>query len=213
MEMDFELTDAENKIKKEMKHFMALIIMSIAFGGIAMAFAISSITVNGLALKASDSTQVLNSVSNMAIGFVVAGLALWFIISTAEVMSRFEEIQEVKDDEKELPHEILTTRIINLIGLYREKKPQIKRMILVSKIAGICFFANAFIQTVILILNFNTGSIMLFSAVVGILVSVVMGVVGFFLPASFNKYAVCWDERILKSAEAEKKIASFMEAP
>ena len=44
MEMNIELAPAETKIKKEMKHFMALTVMSIAFGGIALAFAISSIT-------------------------------------------------------------------------------------------------------------------------------------------------------------------------
>jgi hypothetical protein len=37
MEMDIELTNAETKIKKEMKHFMALTIMSLVFGVMAMA--------------------------------------------------------------------------------------------------------------------------------------------------------------------------------
>lgn len=211
--MTLERTDAETNIKKEMKHFMALTVMSIAFGGIAMALAISSITVNGLALKTDDSTQVLNTISNIAVSFVVAGLGLWFLISTAEVMSRFDEIQEEKNEELKSSHEMLTTRIIQLIGLYREKKPQIKRMILVSKIAGICFFANALLQSVNLTLTYTTDILALSSAVGGILVSVVMGAIGFMLPSSFKKHAVCWDERILKSTEAEKKIASFLEEP
>jgi hypothetical protein len=40
-----------------------------------------------------------------------------------------------------------------------------------------------------------------------------MGVVGFFLPSSFHKYAMCWDERLMHSDDVEKKILSFMEEP
>jgi hypothetical protein len=213
MEMDLDLTTTETKIKKEMKHFMALNVMSIAFGGIALAFAISALTVNGLALKTADSTMLLNSFSTIGVSLIVACLALWFIISTAEVLSKFEDIQEDKNGEMSLPHEKLTERIVKLIGLYREEKPQIKRMILVSKIAGVCFFANALLQTIVLFLNLNSGSITLISAIGGILVSFIMGVIGFFLPSSFHKYSVCWDERLIKSDDVEKEILSFMEEP
>lgn len=212
MEMDLELTSTEKKIKKEMKHFMALNVMSIAFGGVAMALAISSLTVNALSLmKMADSINLLHVFSNIGISLVVGVVAFWFIISTAEVLSKFEEIQEEKNGEKNLAGEKLTERIIRLMGLYREERPQIKRMILVSKIAGICFLANALIQTVLLALNVNSGSVELAPAIGGILASLVMGVVGFFLPSSFRKYAVCWDQRLLKSGDVEKKIVSFME--
>jgi hypothetical protein len=201
MEMNVELKATETKIKKEMKHFMALNVMSIAFGGIA------------LALKTTDPTTLLNLFSNIGISLVVAGLAFWFLISSAEVLSKFEEIQEEKNSELAPSREKLTERIVKLIGLYREKKPQIRRMILVSKIAGVCFFANALIQTVMLVQNLNAGSVAFASAIGGILVSVVMGAVGFFLPSSFHKYAMCWDERLMHSDDVEKKILSFMEEP
>ncbi len=212
MEMDLEVINTEKKIKKEMKHFMALNVMSIAFGGIAMALAISSLTVNALSLlQKADSIHLLNVFSNIGISLVVGVLALWFIISTAEVLSKFEEIQEENNGEKNHAGEKLTTRIIRLMGLYREERPQIKRMILVSKIAGICFLANAFIQTVLLAFNASSGSVALAPAIGGILMSLVMGIVGFFLPFSFRKYSVCWDQRLLKSGDVEAKIASFME--
>lgn len=207
-----ELTNTETKIKKEMKHFMALNVMSIAFGGIALAFAISSLTVNALSLiSTNDSLNLFNLLSNIAISLVVAVFAFWFVISNAEVLSKFEEIQEEKDGEKNFVGEKLTERIIRLIGLYREERPQIKRMILGSKIAGICFLANALIQTILLAINVNSGSVELAPAIGGILVSCIMGVVGFFLPSSFHKYAVCWDERVLKSEDVGRNIASFME--
>ncbi|MBN2600306.1 MAG: hypothetical protein JXA75_07175 [Candidatus Thermoplasmatota archaeon] len=213
MEMNLELKATETKIKKEMKHFMALNVMSIAFGGIALALAISALTVNALALRTTDFTTLLNLFSNIGISFVVAGLAFWFLISSADVLSKFEEIQEEKNGELTPSREKLTERVVKLIGLYREKKPQIRRMILVSKIAGLCFFANALIQTVMLIPNLNSSSVVFATAIGGIIVSVVMGVVGFFLPSSFHKYAVCWDERLIHSDDVEKKILSFMEEP
>jgi len=213
MEMDLELTNTEKKIKKEMKHFMALNVLSIAFGGIALAFAISSLTVNVLALKSTDSVSLLNVFSNIGISLVVACLALWFIVSTAEVLSKFDDIQGEKNGENFFSRETLTERIVKLIGLYREEKPQIKRMILVSKIAGICFLVNALVQTILLAFNLSTGDVSVAPAIGGILVSLVMGIVGFFLPSSFRKYSVCWEERLFRSNEVEKQIASFMEEP
>jgi hypothetical protein len=210
MEMDLEIANTEIKIKKEMKHFMALTVMSIAFGGIAMAFAISSITTNAFALTTTISNIFLN-IPLIAISLIVAALALYYIISTAEILSKFDEIQEDETGERNQTREKLTERIIKLMDLYRDEKPQINRMILISKIAGVCFLANALIQTAILIFNLTAGTAVVIPAVGGIIVCIVMSAVGFFLPFSFRKYAVCWDERLVRSIEAEKKIASFME--
>ncbi|MCX6662606.1 MAG: hypothetical protein NTY91_08680 [Euryarchaeota archaeon] len=210
MEMDLELTNTETKIKKEMKHFMALTIMSLAFGAMAMAFAIATITTNVLALTKTISNMYFVLVS-LVIGFIVAFFALRYVISSAEVFSKFDEIQDEKTGEKNLPREKLTEYIVKLMALYRDEKPQIKRMMLVSKIAGVCFYANALFQTAILGFNLYTGTADLIPAVGGILVSAVMGTVGFFLPFSFLKYAVCWENRLAKSRDAEKRIASFME--
>ena len=212
MEMDLELTNTETKLKKEMKHFMALVVMSIAFGGMAMAFAISSITTNAFALTTTISNIFLN-VLLIAISFIVAYLAIRYIISTVEVFDKFDEIQEDEVGEKNRTREKLTERIVKLMSLYRDEKPQIKRMILISKIAGVCFLANALIQTATLIFNLTTGTAEVIPAVGGIIVSIVMSAVGFFIPSSFRKYSVCWDERLVRSIEAEKKIASFMEEP
>jgi len=212
MEMDLELTHTETKLKKEMKHFMALAIMSLAFGAMAMAFAIATITTNGLALTKTISNIYLNLVS-LVIGFIVAYFSLRYVISSAEVLSKFDEIQDEKIGEKNLPHEKLTGYIVKLLVLYRDEKPQIKRMMFISKIAGVCFFANALFQTALLGFNLYTGTTNLIPAVGGILVSTVMGLVGFFLPFSFLKYSVCWDDRLAKSKEAEIRIASFMEEP
>jgi len=210
MEIELELTNTEKKIKKEMKHFMALNVMSLAFGAMAMAFAIATITTNVFALTKTISNIYLILIS-LVIGFIVAYFSLRYVISTAEVLSTFDEIQDVEVDEKNQTRETLTEHIVKLMAFYRDEKPQIIRMMLVSKIAGICFFANALIQTAILAFNLYSGIADMVPAVGGILVSIVMGMVGFFLPFSFRKYAMCWDERIQLSAEAEKKIVAFME--
>jgi hypothetical protein len=209
MEMMIEQT--KTKIKREMNHFMALNVMSIAFGGIALAFAISAITTQAFALRSANTSVFFNSFSTIIIALIVAYLALRYIISTAEVFSKFEEIQDEATEEKNHESEKLTQRIIRLMGLYREEQSQIKRMILVSRIAGVCFFANAIIQTVILCININAGTAQVAPAVGGVLVSLIMGMVGFFLPASFHKYAVCWDERLKKGGEAEKNLHALLE--
>jgi hypothetical protein len=212
MEMDMELVDLEIKIKKEMRYFMAIIIMGLAFGGIAMAFGISSITLNALALRTMSSNIFLN-ILLIVIGSIVAYLALRYFISTAEVLSRFKTIKESKTEEKNRSREKLTEQIIKLMNLYRDEKHQIKRMIIITKIAGACFLANAIIQTVLLVININAGTAEVVPSFIGILISSIMSAVGFFLPSSFQKYSICWDERLVRSLEAEKKIATIMEEP
>ncbi|MBP1662176.1 MAG: hypothetical protein H6P94_425 [Thermoplasmatales archaeon] len=211
MNMELDLNSTQTKLQKEMKHFFALTVMSLAFAGIVIAFVVASLTVNIPALRTGDSTMLLNSFSNIVISLIVGYLAFRFLISTAELLSRFDDIKQDDAGETPVSSESITGKIIQLMGLYREERPHIQRMILVSRVAGVCFFANALIQTVLLVINYTGGTLELASGVGGIIVSLIMGLVGFLLPSSFKKYAVCWDQRIVKGNEAEKTIASFLE--
>jgi uncharacterized membrane protein len=211
MNMELDLNTTHLKLQKEMKHFFALTVMSLAFAAIVIAFVVSLLTVNIPVLWTGDSTMFFNTVSNIVISLIVGYLAFRFLLSTAELLSRFDEIKQDDTGETPVSSESITGKIIELMGLYREERPQIQRMILVSRVAGICFFANALLQTILLILNYTGGSVALASGVGGIIVNLVMGLVGFFLPFSFKKYAVCWDHRIVKGVEAEKTIASLLE--
>ncbi len=208
MEVNIE-TVTTTKIKREMRSFLALVIVSLMFGGLAMAFGVAAITNNALALTTTLSNVLLN-VPLIVVGAFVAYLGIRYLISTAEVMSKFDEIQE-EPIEKNPTREKLTERIVKLMGLYRDEKPQITRMVSISKIAGVCFIAYALIQTIIFIFSLLTGATEVFFSVLGIISSFVMGAVGFIIPSFFKNYSVCWDKRLEKSAEAEKKIASFME--
>lgn len=196
------------KIKKETRSFLALVIVSLMFGGLAMAFGVAAIANNALALMTTLSNTFLN-VPLIAIGFFVAYLGIRYIISTAEVMDKFDEIQ--KDAiEKNPTREKLTEQIVKLMSLYRDEKPQITRMISISRIAGVCFIAYALIQTGVFIFSLFAGVVDVFPVVAGILLCFVMGAVGFVIPSFFKNYSVCWDKRLEKSVEAEKKIASFL---
>ena len=211
MNMDLDLNNTETKLQKETKHFMALTVMSLAFAGIAIAFVVTSLTTNIPALLTGDSTLLLKTLFTIAISLIVGYLAFRFLISTTEILSRFDEIKQDDASGQPVSSESITGRIIQLMGLYREERPQIQRMILVSRIAGVCFFANAILQAIQLTLNYSGGTIDLASGVGGVIVSLVMGLVGFYIPSSFKTYAVCWDERIVKGVEAEKTIASLLE--
>ena len=211
MNMELDLNNTELKLRKEMKHFFALTVMSIAFAAIVVAFVVTSLTVNIPALRTVDSTVLLKTLFNIVISIIIGYLAFRFLISTAELLSRLDDIRQDDASEKPVSSEDITGRIIQLMSLYREERPQIQRMILVSRIAGICFLANAVLQTVLFAFNYTGGNVALASGIGGIIVNIVMGLVGFFLPFSFKKYAMCWDQRIVKGVEAEKTIASFME--
>ncbi len=211
MNMELDLNSTELKLRKEMKHFFALTVMSLAFAAIVIAFVVTSLTVNIPALRTVDSSVLLKTLFNIVISIVIGYLAFRFLISTAELLSRLDDIRPDETSEKPVSSESVTGRIIQLMGLYREERPQIQRMILVSRIAGTCFVANAILQTVLFAFNYTGGTLALASGIGGIIVSLIMGLVGFLLPFSFKKYAVCWDQRIVKGVEAEKTIASLLE--
>jgi hypothetical protein len=211
MNMDLDLNNTETKLQKETKHFMALTVMSLAFAGIAIAFVVASLTTNIPTLLTGDSNLLLKTLFTIVLSIIVGYLAFRFLISTSEILSRFDEIKQDDTSGQPVSSERITGRIIQLMGLYREERPQIQRMILVSRIAGVCFFANAILQAIQLTLNYSGGTIDLASGVGGVIVSLIMGLVGFYIPSSFKTYKVCWDERIVKGVEAEKTIASLLE--
>lgn len=203
--MEIDLKTAA-KIKSETRYFLALIIVSLAFGGMAMAFSVAAITNNAMILTSSFNFAFVN-LPLIAIGFIVAYLGIRYIISTAEVMDKFDNIQEKTG--KNPTREELTSQVVKLMGLYRDEKPQIKRMITISKIAGACFIVYAAIQPLLIL--FRGGELQVFPLVTGTIVILALGAVGFIIPYFFKKYSVCWDKRLEMGTEVEKKIASFME--
>ena len=172
-----------------------------------MAFSVAAI-INNVQSLISSFNFVFVNLPLIAIGFIVAYLGIRYIISTAEVMDKFDEIQEKKKD-KNPTREELTSQVVKLMGLYRDEKPQIKRMITISKIAGTCFIVYAAIQPLLTL--FRGGELQVFPLVAGTIVILALGVAGFVIPHFFKKYSICWDKRLEMGAEAEKKIASFME--
>lgn len=195
------------KIKKETKYFMALVIVSLMFGGMAMAFSVAAIANNALAVTRGLDFAFVN-IPLMAVGFVLAYLGIRYIISTAEVMDKFDDLRKDKIEENSTREE-LTSQVVKLMSLYRDEKPQIKRMISISKIAGTFFIAYAIIQTALFIVGFSP--VHLFPEVIGTLLIFAFGGSGFVIPYFFKNYSFCWDKRLEMGAEAEKKIASFLE--
>ena len=85
--------NAEEKFRRELRSFTALNIISIAFGGIAVALAISFIVPNVFALVTFKPEFYMRAISTL-IGVVVAAMALRWLISCAEIFSKLDDIKD-----------------------------------------------------------------------------------------------------------------------
>ena len=202
--------NAEEKFRRELRSFTALSVISLAFGAIAMALSVSFAVMNITPLVQLKPGFYTNAIS-IFLGFVAAGFSIKWLLSSTEI---FSGLDDLRDESKKLvtspDSEKLTGLIVRLMSMYRQEKPTINRMILLSKLAGACFIANGAILAASLVVGLYTGGADVLQSVVGILISLAVGAAALYLPSSFQRYAAAWDARLQGSDSAEKELSTLM---
>jgi hypothetical protein len=203
--------DASEKFSRELRSFTALSLMSLAFGATAIMLSISFAVINItpiVQLKPGFYTSTIF----LFLGFLAAAFSIKWLLSSIEI---FNGLNDIRDESKKLgpspDSEKLTGLIVRLMSMYRQEKPTISRMILLSKLAGVCFIANGVIIATSLFIGLpHMESADVLQSVAGILISLAVGVVGLYLPSSFQRYAATWTVRLQDSDKAEKQLVTLM---
>ena len=200
-----------NRLKKELMSLYALIVINIVGAGLAMSFGVATVVNNLLPMVAEMSFQPLG-VALTGLGLLGFGFAMSWLVFSAEVFSDFDDLKdEFKKRQVEADEEEIAQLIVQNLAFYRDNRPTIDRLMLGSRAAGLFFLLSGAIGVFNMLTNAPAGPFGLVMSVIGVLICVVIGSVGFYCPSLFERYARAWEQRLKDSVEAEEKLNRILE--
>jgi len=195
------------KSQRELSSLWGLAIMNMIFGGLAMAFGVS-IGVQNIFSMVEAQSILFPQIAYVVLGLLAAAVSIRWLVSSAEVLDGADELRDEYSKKKEgLDEEGLAGLIAKMMAYYRENKPTIKTMMLISRIAGGCFLISGTFSLALAITNVMTGIPQwdMLTQVLGTALSYAIAAACFAIPHFFGKYSKIWDYRLEETAKAEKE--------
>lgn len=195
------------KLKQEINSFVGLTFSNIVFSALAMAFGISILVPNATAIVEAQSILFPHFVV-VIIGFLAFAFSIKWLVSSVEMFETSIELKEDYTKNKTVDEEAQTGLVVKIMAYYRENKPTIKKMMLISRIAGACFLISGAFTLTTLVINAAVGIQLmeLLTQVSGAAISFAIAAASFIIPHFFGKYSKIWDHRLQETAIAEKEL-------
>jgi hypothetical protein len=197
-------TKTSEKLKQEVNSFASLALINIVFSAVAMGLGISIIVPNITSIVTTQSV-LFSQIVLVVIGGLAFAFSIKWLISSAEMFEVSDELKEDHTKSKTLDEEAQTGLIVKMMAYFRENKPTLKKMMWVSRIAGLCFLISGVFTIITAVINASTGVQLMDvgTQVLGAFIIFAIASAGFIIPHFFGKYTMIWDKRIEKNAEAE----------
>lgn len=218
-------TEVGRKFGREMDSFFFLSLMNVVFSSIAMGLSIA-LTITSLvtSIKAIADGYAIAiggiylvfppQLILVGLGIVAAIVSGRWLIASSEILS---DVDDIKDAYKESlgadGGDAITSLIVRAMAYYRERRATIRRLCVISRLGGACFFASAAAQAI-------NGALQLYGAwdptgallvVVSVLLSLGLGIAGFLTPRFFSRYSTTWERRIRDGERAEGELIKLLE--
>jgi hypothetical protein len=208
------VTETMAKFQRELNSLQGLSIINIVFGGLAMSFGIAIGVQNILSLVQAQSL-LLTQLVLATLGFLSTAISMRWVVSSAELLDSATDMKDDYTEKKKtgLDDESLTGLIVKMTAHYRENKPTIKTMMLISRIAGVCFLISGAFNLATALTNVMTGvpQLDVLTPIIGAGLSFTMATASFVIPHFFSKYSQIWDYRLKETAKAEKELKKRIE--
>ena len=172
--------------------------MVLAFG--------ASTLIPSILTMVQTQTALLSELVFAVLGLFAFIVGVRWIVATAEVLEIHEQLKE--GSEKALDEDSLTSVIVGAMASYREKRGTIKAMLLISRIAGICFLILGIYTTINALI---TGGVSLWM-IAGAIPNFAIAAAAFIIPHFFSKYQQIWDNRLKQTEKAEALLEKQLEA-
>ena len=195
--------EVNGRLTREMRSFHALTMVNIAGAGIAMSIGIATLVNNLLPMFREQTILFLHALNVVA---VLAGsvFALRWLISSAEMLDGFQDVRESREDDDP------TALIVENLAFYREKREEVRRLILGSRATGAFFLVSAALQLRFLVSQTGSSLFSLMS-VVGMALCLALGLAGVYIPSSLGRYTSTWEERLSESEETKRRLGELLE--
>ena len=96
------------------------------------------------------------------------------------------------------------------LAFYREKREEVRRLILGSRATGAFFLVSAALQLRFLVSQTGSSLFSLMS-VVGMALCLALGLAGVYIPSSLGRYTSTWEERLSESEETKRRLGELLE--
>ncbi len=204
------MSSIERRLGRELGSFYALLVINIAAGAVAMGLSMSyGVQYILAAVKALPAIGWLDGLPLAVIAFAVFGIAIGWLISSAEVFSEAQEIRDEFEKGGNVEDQSPTSMIVKTMALYREKKSTIGRMALVSRLAGILLIlAGAYSLAGPVIYGMSGEPWMIVAAIA---MNLGIGALALYIPHIFSNFSKAWDLRLAKGEEAEVALRRVLE--
>jgi hypothetical protein len=188
-------TNTAQKLKREANSLLGLSVINIVSSAMVLAFGASALFPN-LITMAQAQTVLFPEVVWSILGLIAFVIGIRWLVATAEVLEIHEQLKE--GSEKAQDEDGLTGVIVGAMASYREKKGTIKAMLLISRIAGVCFLITGIYSIANAALM---GNLWLLT---GAIPNIAIAAAAFIIPHYFSKYKQIWDSRLRETDNAEK---------
>jgi hypothetical protein len=183
------------KLRREANSLLGLSIINMISCALVLAFGAS--TLFPALIKMVETQSVLLPELVWAIlGLLAFVIAIRWLVATAEVLEIHEQLKEGSKNAQD--EDSLTSVIVDAMASYREKRGTIKAMLLISRIAGVCFLIVGIYSIVNAAI---AGDLWLLA---GVIPNLAVAAAAFIIPHYFSKYMKIWDGRVKETEKAEK---------
>lgn len=204
------MSKIDMKLGRELGSFYALVVMNIVAGAVAMGLSMSYGIQNILAIvEALPSIELLYNLPIAAIAIAVFGIAISWLVSSAEIFGEAQEIREEFEGRGAASETSTTSIIVKTMALYRERKDKIRRMAWVSRLAGILLLGIGV---------YNLASLALFGIAgepiltwISVAMNLGMGAAAIYIPHLFSNFSRSWDSRLAQGEKAEEELRRVLE--
>jgi hypothetical protein len=191
------------KLRRESNSLLGLSVINIVSSAMVLAFGSAALFPNIITMAKAQSV-LFPELAWSILGLLSFIVGLRWLVATAQVLEIHEQLKE--GSEKAHDEDSLTGVIVGAMASYREKRGTIKAMLLISRIAGVCFLIAGIYSVVNAAI---TGNLWLLT---GVIPNLAIAVAAFIIPHYFSKYQQIWDSRVKETEKAEKLLALHLGA-
>ena len=204
--------DLREQFEEEIRNFWTLALLNLVFAAITMAFGIAFVVTRLLEMVQAG-TPTLLSVVIVAVGFIVAGLGMRWMLSSVQIFGGVKEIKSGYDAlNGDVTQETITGFIIRMTAQYREKRATIRTMILVCTIGGCCFLGLGILNGIQFVGGITSGTFtMNYLLVPSALLALGIGVVSLLNSIYFRRYSFIWDLRLQEASRSGEILGKTLE--